>query len=231
MGERYYKDYEDYQNTAYFEDSDEEWGVQHRQTDENLERVRDHDPDDPYGLFWKMLIDCGATNTTFCNRNMVHGIREAEFPLHMFTNVGDRHIGEQAWIDRYPRASYFDEHGNANINSMSKMIEQGYRVVMDSDVENAFIVYCGDNETMRFVQRKGVYVFVDPNESDGNDESGAYETSLRARGGGPLTSNNQPSFSPYSQTKGYSANEVSMPTVRKNKEGFTPKQVRLVGLN
>ena len=75
---------------------------------------------------------------------------------------------------------------------------------------------------MRFVSRNGVYVFEDPN---GEPERGAQETSLWARGNQPLNVNNQPYFEPYQKTTGYSGVETSMPTVRKNKEGFTCKQV------
>ena len=106
------------------------------------------------------------------------------------------------------------------------MISLGYCITFDSDAANAFIVHCGGGRQMRFVHEKGVYVLEDPNEPfDDNDRNGIGKTSLRARLDEPL-SNNQSFFNPYQKSTGYSAMETSMPTVRKNKEGFTRTQVK-----
>ena len=180
--------------------------------------------EDPFGLFWTTLMDCGATLSTYCNPEMVNNIRDARNPLHMATNVGARMVHDVANLDEYPKEVYFDEEGTANVNSMSEIIAMGYRVTMDSDVENAMIVHCGGGQHIRFVMKKGVYVCENP---DLPAEPGAAETSLNARGGRPLTTNNQPHFRPYPTDppdQGYSALEPSMPTVRSNKEGFTKKQ-------
>ena len=41
---------------------------------------------------------------------------------------------------------------------MCEMIAAGYRITMDTDIENAFVVHCDGGKQMRFVNRKGVYV-------------------------------------------------------------------------
>jgi hypothetical protein len=177
---------------------------------------------DPFGLYWTSLLDSGASHSTWCNDGIVHGIYEAPYPMHMFTNTGDRVINEMGFVDAHPYPIYYDREGSANVNSMSELVQHGYRITMDTDVDNAMIVHCGGDRQMRFVMKKGVYVFENP---DGPRERGADETSLRARNNQPLNVISQPYFSAYQKT-GYSADQVMMPTVRKNMEGFTRKQVQ-----
>jgi hypothetical protein len=177
---------------------------------------------DPFGLYWTSLLDSGASHSTWCNDGIVHGIHQAPLPMHMFTNTGDRLVDEMGYVDVCPFPIYYDGEGSANVNSMSELVKHGYRITMDTDVDNAMIVHCGGGKQMRFVMKKGVYVFENP---DGPRERGADETSLRARDNQPLNEINQPYFSAYQKT-GYSADQVMMPTVRKNMEGFTRKQVQ-----
>ena len=172
---------------------------------------------DPFELFDEMILDTGASHTTVCNPKMVHDIRPAIYPLDMATNVGERMIKHDAILDRYPIRVYFDDQGRANVLSMSEMIKRGYRITFDSDDENAFIVHCGGGKQMRFVNRKDIYIYEDPNDI-GNE---ATWTSLRARDNVALNVNNQPFFNFYQKDVDY-----SMSTVRKNKEGFTPTQIK-----
>ena len=176
---------------------------------------------DTFGLFNKLLLDSGATHTTMCNSEMVHNIVEASMTLDMSSNMGSRLIDEECQVGTYPGYVYFDIDGKANVMSLSEMIEKGYRITMDTDVANAFIVHCNDGKIMRFVESKGVYLWEDPKHPMRADN-----TSLKARGGqtgGDNTNNNQPVFFYQSGTQML---EASMPTVRSNKEGFTPKQVK-----
>ncbi|CAJ1962548.1 unnamed protein product [Cylindrotheca closterium] len=95
---------------------------------------------------------------------------------------------------------------------------------MDTDFDNAFVVHCDGDRQMRFVNRKGVYVF----EQLGADvEPGAKETS--AMYCHQLSNiNKQPHFELSSKQNGYAGLRMTakMATVRKNKEGFTPRQVK-----
>ncbi|CAJ1944037.1 unnamed protein product [Cylindrotheca closterium] len=105
------------------------------------------------------------------------------------------------------------------------MIAAGYRITMDTDADNAFIVHCDGNRKMRFVTHKGVYVL---EQLGANVEPGAKETSAMYRR--QLSNlNNQPHFELSSNKQnGYAGLEMTskMATVRKNKEGFTPRQVK-----
>jgi len=71
---------------------------------------------------------------------------------------------------------------------MCEMIAAGYRITMDTDIENAFVVHCDGGKQMRFVNRKGVYVL----EQHGvNTESGFQQTSAMYR---QQNDTNQPHF-------------------------------------
>ncbi|CAJ1929284.1 unnamed protein product [Cylindrotheca closterium] len=95
---------------------------------------------------------------------------------------------------------------------------------MDTDFDNAFVVHCDGDRQMRFVNCKGVYVL----EQLGADvKPGAKETSAMYHR--QLSSvNKQPHFELSSKHNGYAGLGMTakMATVQKNKEGFTPRQVK-----
>ncbi|CAJ1935776.1 unnamed protein product [Cylindrotheca closterium] len=180
---------------------------------------------DPFGLYDHVIMDSGCTNTTICNGELMHGLRHAEKELDMHTNVGSRVLDEEGFLGRFPPPVYHDEDGIANVLAMREMIAAGYRITMDTDADNAFIVHCDGNRKMRFVNRKGVYVL---EQLGANVEPGAKETSAMYRR--QLSNlNNQPHFelSSNKQNK-YAGLEMTskMATVQKNKERFTPRQVK-----
>ncbi|CAJ1943955.1 unnamed protein product [Cylindrotheca closterium] len=143
----------------------------------------------------------------------------------MHTNVGSRVLDKEGFLGRFPPPVYYDEYKIANVLAVREMIAAGYRITMDTDADNAFIVHCDENRKMRFVNRKGVYVL---EQLGANVEPGAKETSAMCHR--QLSNlNNQPHFKLSSNKKnGYAGLEMTskMATVRKNKEGFTPRQVK-----
>ncbi|CAJ1948096.1 unnamed protein product [Cylindrotheca closterium] len=170
-------------------------------------------------------MDSGCTNTTICNGELMHGLRQDEKELDMHTNVGSRVLDEEGCLGQFPPPVYFDEDGIANVLAMREMIAAGYRITMDTDVDNTFVVHCDEDRQMRFVNRKGVYVL----EQLGVDvKPGAKETSAMYRR--QLSNiNNQPHFELSSNKQnGYAGLGMTskMATVQKNKEGSTPRQVK-----
>ncbi|CAJ1940845.1 unnamed protein product [Cylindrotheca closterium] len=170
-------------------------------------------------------MDSGCTNTTICNGELMHGLRHAEKELDMHTNVGSRVLDEEGFLGRFSPPVYHDEDGIANVLATREMIVAGYRITMDTDADNAFIVHCDGNRKMQFVNCKGVHVL---EQLGANVEPGAKETSAIYRR--QLSNlNNQPHFKLSSNKQnGYAGLEMTskMATVRKNKEGFTPRQVK-----
>ncbi|CAJ1953775.1 unnamed protein product [Cylindrotheca closterium] len=139
----------------------------------------------PFGLYNHVIMDSGCTNTTICNGELMHGLRHAEKELDMQSNVGSRFLDKEGFLGRFPPPVYHDEDGIANVLAMREMIAAGYRITMDTDADNAFIVHRDGNRKMQFVNRMDVQ----------NGDAGLEMTS-------------------------------KMATVRKNKEGFTPRQVK-----
>ncbi|CAJ1945343.1 unnamed protein product [Cylindrotheca closterium] len=145
---------------------------------------------DPFGLYAHVIMDSGCTNTTICHGELMHGLRHAEKELDMHTNVGSRVLDKEGFLGRFPPPVYHDEDGIANVLAMREMIAAGYRITMDTDADNAFILHCDGNRKMRFVNGKGVYVL---EQLGANVEPGAKETSaMYCRQLSNL--NNQPHF-------------------------------------
>ncbi|CAJ1970255.1 unnamed protein product [Cylindrotheca closterium] len=96
---------------------------------------------------------------------------------------------------------------------------------MDTDFDNAFVVHCDGDREMQFVNRTGVYVL---EQLGANVKPGAKETSAMYRR--QLSNvNKQPHFELSSNKQnGYAGLGMiwKMATVRKIKEGFTPRQVK-----
>ncbi|CAJ1951553.1 unnamed protein product [Cylindrotheca closterium] len=128
----------------------------------------------PFGLLDHVIMDSGCTNTTICNGELMHGLRQAEKELDMHTNVGSRVLDEEGFLGRFPPPFYYDEDGITNVLAMREMIAAGYCITMDTDVDNAFVVDCDGDRKMRFVNCKGVYVL---EQLGANVKPGAKETS------------------------------------------------------
>ncbi|CAJ1929247.1 unnamed protein product [Cylindrotheca closterium] len=109
-------------------------------------------------LYDHVIMDSGCTNTTICNGELMHGLRHAEKELDMHTNVGSRVLDKEGFLGIFPPPVYHDEGGIANALAMREMIAAGYRITMDTDADNAFIVHCDGNRKMQSVNHKGVYV-------------------------------------------------------------------------
>ncbi|CAJ1948813.1 unnamed protein product [Cylindrotheca closterium] len=101
---------------------------------------------DPCGLYDHVIMDTGCTNTTICNGELLHGLRHAEKELDMHTNIGSRVLDEEGFLGRFPPPVYQDEDGIANVLAMREMIAAGYRITLDTDADNAFIVHCDGNQ-------------------------------------------------------------------------------------
>jgi hypothetical protein len=185
---------------------------------------------DPFDLYTRVILDSGATDSTFCNANLLHNIYPANNPLHMCTNTGSRLIHEMGQCGNFLFDVYYDPNGVANVLSLNQLINEGYTVKMDSDTCNEFLVYCGNGDTMRFSNRGGIYVLdrVDEDGPDPTTQDHFTSAYWRERLNPGYDSNsNQPHFGRYSRDAFIGLNKSEkMATVRSNKEGFTPAQVK-----
>ncbi|CAJ1953188.1 unnamed protein product [Cylindrotheca closterium] len=95
---------------------------------------------DPFRLLDHIIMDSGCTNTTICNGELMHGLRQAEKELNMHTNVGSRVLDEEGFLGRFPPPVYYDEDGIVNVLAMREMIAAVYRITMDTDFDNALCI-------------------------------------------------------------------------------------------
>ncbi|CAJ1929280.1 unnamed protein product [Cylindrotheca closterium] len=63
---------------------------------------------DPFGLLDHVIMDSGCTNTTICNGELMHGLRQAENELDVHNNVGSRVLDEEGFLGRFPPPVYYE---------------------------------------------------------------------------------------------------------------------------
>ena len=104
-----------------------------------------------------ILLDNQSNVDVFCNRNLLCNIREHSNTMDIHCNAGitsTRLIGEL----RGYGTVWYNPTGIANILSLSKAKERGYRVTFDSAAGNAFHLHKTDGTERVFKQSlKGLY--------------------------------------------------------------------------
>ena len=118
-----------------------------------------------YHLKDLLLLDSGSTCHSIMNSDLVTDIRRAKNPTRMSTNIGVKRIDLESQIPGVGTTQY-DPAGIANILGLRKLIESGYRVTMDTEVEKCFNVYWnpGDKEPIKFqLTKEGLFAYR-PNE-------------------------------------------------------------------
>ena len=104
-----------------------------------------------------LAIDSGATIYFFSNKELLHLIKPIKkMKIHCGWLTFDQcHAGRiRKELERLPlprKKFYIATDGIANLISMEKLVEEGYRVTMDSDMENAINVYNEDGSYIKFV--------------------------------------------------------------------------------
>ena len=111
-----------------------------------------------------LAIDSGATVHFFSNKDLLQSIKLIkEMKIHCGGSTFDQcyagRIRKELEHLPLPRKKIcIATDGIANLISMGKLVEEGYRVTMDSDVENAINVYNEDGSYIKFVcVRNGLY--------------------------------------------------------------------------
>ena len=85
----------------------------------------------------------------------------------MSTNAGSKVVSKEATRKGYGKVLY-DPDAMTNLRSLSEMVRRGYRVQMDTDLENLFLVTSPDGEEIKFsCDKKGLYVLAHVNQIEG----------------------------------------------------------------
>jgi len=106
----------------------------------------------------EFILDSGTTFSMLANEKLADAIFEANEPIDMHTNAGRKLLDKQATVPGFGDM-YLHKDGLANIFGLDDLIQRGYRVCFDSDIENAFKVYGKNKELKGEFQRtrEGLY--------------------------------------------------------------------------
>ena len=125
--------------------------VVHKQTKQGTDEFEE-------SLKHVILLDTGSSiGATFTNPDLITNIRVTQQPIQMNTNAGYKVLGLEGQVPGFEKA-YYDPTMMTNIFGFAELVSK-YRIVYDSDVEDAFKVYTKDG-IIKFKQnQEGLYVY------------------------------------------------------------------------
>ena len=104
-------------------------------------------------------MDCASTCHSMVNSALHGPPRLAKRPVNLATNTGSKRIDLEADVPSIGTAQVND-NGIANIISLGKLVRRGYRVTMDTDVEECFKVHCDDDRIVKFdMTEEGLFAY------------------------------------------------------------------------
>ena len=112
-----------------------------------------------------LVLDSAATDTVFCNSQLLSDVWTVPIPLNIIGTTGSRQTN---LVGKYPGLGtiWLDQHGIANIVSLHQAKEQ-HHIVYDSVTNNEFMLTDADGNVIRFSESgKGLYYY------DTNDRIG-----------------------------------------------------------
>ncbi|CAJ1945755.1 unnamed protein product [Cylindrotheca closterium] len=156
-------------------------------------------------------------------------LKELPYMFNYGTNVGGgRNLTHEVESKHMNNMCKYDADAICDVDSASLLVKEGYRIVMDTDVENAFIVSKDGNQWI-YREKDGLYTY-EPHKGESHCNvcmeigwTGEACRSCRAHSGfvpgvsyhGGIDNTTSQHTSRYS----------GLQTVKKNIEGYTPRQV------
>ncbi len=109
-----------------------------------------------------LLFDTASTMHLICNKNVVkkNSIRPSAKSQGVISNGGGLQVQQEATLGGVGDVP-FTEEGITNVLSMAKLVMQGFRIFIDTAIENAIFVYTPDGRIMKFVPSKNGLYFHD----------------------------------------------------------------------
>ena len=147
----------------------------------------------------KITFDSASTLNLWCNPKLCVNICKADHTIEMSTNAGKKMHDTIAMVPDIESDVWYDPKAMTNIVSQLQL-KNKYRITYDNAVEDAYIVYIGD-DILKFSPDKenGLYTYTPSNK-------GVYDD----------TQQHQPLYG--------EANLVT--TVQENSIGYTPNQIK-----
>ena len=128
-----------------------------------------------------MLVIYKRDNNTpmhlFSNRKSTNNVWNANNVPGVVSNGGMLDVNQMAHINGIGNVPFSDE-GIANLLSMAKLIDAGFRITMDTDKEDAINVYTKDNRIIKFTHSKNGLYFHDTEDRKMTFLNSQYENSL-----------------------------------------------------
>ena len=103
------------------------------------------------GLRNMIILDSGATEHTFCNDVFLWNIEASSHALDLHTNVESRAITRIGRFGDYDGDIWCDPDGIANVISLSRLTNEGYRVYVDTNDDDVIFVYNVVSQTIEKV--------------------------------------------------------------------------------
>ena len=113
----------------------------------------------------------------FSNRNLTSNIWNANNIPGVVSTVGTLDVNQMAHIKGIGDVPFSNE-GITNLLSMTKWIDSGFRIKMDTDIENAVDVYTNNNRIIKFTRSKNGLYFHDTEDRQMVFLNSQYENSL-----------------------------------------------------
>ena len=101
-----------------------------------------------------IILDTGTNfSATIKNPKLIEDVVEIKHQPTMATNAGNKSLSHYGHVPGYGAAS-FDPNHIANAFGFASMIDKGYRITYDSNIEDAFIVTHVDGTNVKFKRDK-----------------------------------------------------------------------------
>ena len=115
------------------------------------------------------------------DRELVKDLKTDTRGIHVLTNGGSIDSDVYGSSTLLPKLSkvWFNEDSMVNILSLSE-VKKEYRVKMDSDGEDAFIVFAEGGKQLKFAERNGLYV-LSRDKVENNTECRRKQSEFRSR--------------------------------------------------
>src|SRR6056300_1475608 len=153
------------------EDSREQWsyGEDGRNADNQfIQRGQDHPPQNRgvmlYQRYHSSDIQLDSGSTFHLRRNVAdvksETVRDIPGGFHYASNVNGRNLNQEGIDVVFQELCKIDRQATDNINSLSAMVKEGFKIFMDTERANGFFVR-KYNDVWRFGHNNGLYTLVD----------------------------------------------------------------------